>query len=291
MKRNVLFFLLAFLSFSPLSVHAEEEAPVPASPPILSEAASKIVPHKALYKVSLAKARHDSALHDVSGTMLFDMADACDGWTVHQHMQMQFSYEGAERDDVTSAIVTWESKDGKSFVFNIKRTVGGQLNEAYKGRASMASNGGVARYTYPRDKEPLTLPSGVMFPISHTTEILEKAKTGEKLFTKRVFDGSDEEGSAEVSAFIRGTINEIPEVAVPEEVRKNPLVMGQPAWPVRLAFYSPKAPTSEPDYEMDMVLQENGVARSMVIDYGEFSVSGTLIKIEPVESAGCTTPK
>jgi hypothetical protein len=42
-----------------------------------------------------------------------------------------------------------------------------------------------------------------------------------------------------------------------------------------------------PDYEMDLVMQENGIARSMRIDYGEFSVKGELVKLDTETSTSC----
>jgi hypothetical protein len=70
------------------------------------------------------------------------------------------------------------------------------------------------------------------------------------------------------------------------KLKTNPL-LEQPAWPVRMAFYKLNTETGEPDYEMNLTLLANGVARDMQLDYGDFSVSGVLTHIEPLPSAGC----
>jgi len=289
MKDYILFPALAVLIACGGPAFAQETVSPPAS---LAASPAKVVPHKALYKVSLAKVKHSSSLHDVSGTMVFDLADACDGWTVHQHMKMQFAHDEGDIEEVTSSIVTWEAKDEKSFVFNVRRVTGAKEDESYKGRATMGEHGGVAKYSFPADKEDVALASdGTLFPIAHTMMILDKARAGEKLFSRQVFDGSDLEGSAEVSTFIRPRVAQIPDATLTDELRKNPLVAGQGAWPVRLAFYPPKGQASEPDYEMEMDLQDNGIARSMVIDYGEFSVAGTLTKLELADPIACGEAK
>lgn len=262
-----------------------------AMPCAAQEATIKIAPHRALYKMSLARVKNGSAIHDVSGTMLFDWADACDGWAIQQHMKLHFIYAEGDEQDLSSNVVTWESKDGKKYNFTIRRTSNGQPDESFKGRASLSEmGGGTVDYAIPKDRKEVALTAGVMFPSAHTEMILRKALAGEKMFTKLVFDGSDEAGSANISAFIGGKQDKIQETDLSQDLKKNPL-LDQPAWPVRLAFYKPEAQTTEPDYEMDLTLQANGVARSMTIDYGDFAVTGVLASVEPATQIPCSDVK
>ncbi|TWA83515.1 uncharacterized protein DUF1849 [Azospirillum brasilense] len=61
-------------------------------------AAANILPHRAVYKMSLLSARNSSKVSDVRGRMLFEWADACDGWTTEQRFQLRFVY--AEGDEM-----------------------------------------------------------------------------------------------------------------------------------------------------------------------------------------------
>ncbi len=70
------------------------------------------------------------------------------------------------------------------------------------------------------------------------------------------------------------------------KLKNNPL-LAEPSWPVRMAFFKIDTETGEPDYEMNLNLLANGVARTMQIDYGDFSVTGTLSDIEPIPGPGC----
>ncbi len=70
------------------------------------------------------------------------------------------------------------------------------------------------------------------------------------------------------------------------KMKNNPL-LSPPSWPVRMAFFKIDTETGEPDYEMNLNLLANGVARTMQIDYGDFSVTGTLSDIEPIPAPGC----
>lgn len=270
--------------------------PSPSSPdPVAPVGSPGLTPHRAIYAVTLAHTKNGVGIHDVSGKMFFELTDACDGWAVQQHMQLRFAFPEGDMSEVASDIVTWEAKDGKKFNFNVRRVTNGKEDENYKGRASMEANGGIAHYTTPADKADVEIPASALFPMAHTSMIVQKAKAGDKLFTRRVFDGSDEEGSADVSAFIGTPLDPKADADLAESLRGNPLLAGHKAWPTRLAFYSlggdSKSETGEPDYEMDMLMQDNGIARSMTIDYGDFSVAGVLVSLEKGPSFECNGTK
>jgi hypothetical protein len=248
---------------------------------------AQLAPHRAIYRMSLASVKNGSPIGDVSGKMLFDWADACDGWAIQQRLMLHFSYAEGDDSDLTSSVVTWESKDGKKYNFNVRRASDGKETETFRGRATLDDKGGVGRYTMPKDKKAVELPVGALFPSAHTAAIIEKAKAGEKMFTKRVFDGSDEDGAADISAFIGDKIGAYEPKDPNAKLAKDNALLQAHAWPVRLAFYKPQTETGEPDYEMDLVLQENGVARSMHMDYGDFTVTGELESLEAAASSGC----
>jgi hypothetical protein len=244
-----------------------------------------IVPHRAIYDMTLTSVKNGSNISGVSGRMLFEWADVCDGWAVQQHLKLHFSYAEGDESDVTSTEVTWESKDGKRYNFNIRRVSDGKETEHYVGKAELTDAGGTATYTVPENKS-MKLPAGAMFPSAHTKLILQKAVAGEKLFSRRVFDGSDEDGSNDVSVFINPSVAKWQDASLNARLKDSPLLTPA-SWPVRMAFYKINTETGEPDYEMNLNLLGNGVARTMQIDYGDFSVTGTLSDIEALPSPGC----
>jgi len=68
--------------------------------------------------------------------------------------------------------------------------------------------------------------------------------------------------------------------------KNNPLLTEAP-WPVHLAFFKVRPETPEPDYEMDMSLLPNGVVKTMKVDYGDFSVIGTLEEAQALRPVPC----
>ena len=54
------------------------------------------------------------------------------------------------------------------------------------------------------------------------------------------------------------------------------------AWPVSIAYYDrdyPERGERTPDYQLTFVLHENGVARSMALNYGSFQLVGSLVDL------------
>lgn len=250
-----------------------------------------IIPHRAIYNLSLASTKNGSSVKGVSGKMMFEWNDACDGWTVQQHMHLHFNLGENGESSVASTEITWESKEGDKFNFNIRRVTDGKETEKYQGKAALGPQGGSVTYSVPEGKTE-TLPAGSLFPSAHTRLLLQKAQSGEKFFVRHVFDGSDEEGSNDVSAFISPSPTESQNAELPASLKDNNLLNAQ-EWPIRLAYFKQTGETGETgesDFEMNLNLLSNGVAKAIRIDYNDFSVQGTLAALEPLPKHDCNAP-
>lgn len=250
-------------------------------------AAVEIAPHRAIYGMTLGSVRSNSPVADVRGHMMFEWADACDGWTIEQRFQLNFLYAEGDQMTMTTNYVTWESKDGLNYRFNVRKLVSGELDEEVRGEAVLEPDaaGGWARYLRP---EPLTreLAPGTLFPTRHTIELLGRAVAGERFFTRAVFDGADTEGATEISAVVTDPVEAgaVEPDAVDGDAAE--LLTGR-AWPVRLAFFPTDSVDGLPEYEMTLVLLANGVAKSMLIDYGDFTVSAVLEELQALPRLNC----
>jgi hypothetical protein len=232
-------------------------------------------PHRALYDLKLVNTKPGGKINNVTGRMMFAWDDACEGWTIEQRLDMDYQYEGGGGQNTKTSLATWESKDAQRFRFAVRRATNGKTTEAFSGYAQMASTA-MAHYTEPADMD-VPLATTTLFPTLHTLELLHQAKAGNRIFTREVFDGADEQGRNTISAFIGNpqTVMNIP--GVPHAK----LLAGR-AWPVRMAFFAPDNTSGMPDYEMSMLLQENGIARTLTIEYSEFAVEATLRELEPL---------
>lgn len=266
------------LLLSPALSAQPVRAVAPLSPPTAT--ASEIAPHRAIYRMTLKSARNSSKVADVQGSMLFEWADACDGWTTEQRFQLQFVYAEGEAMNMNTSYTTWEGKNGQRYRFNVRKLVNGELDEEVRGEATVDSTGaGNAHFVRPEELD-MPLPKGTLFPAAHTVAIIDHAQRNDRFFTATVFDGADAEGTTEISAVLPAPQDDGVGLT-------DPLVRGHKAWPVRMAFFPTDSDAAEPEYEMGIRLQPNGVATGMVIDYGDFTVDAILEKIEALPKPRC----
>ncbi|QJE72563.1 cell envelope integrity EipB family protein [Aerophototrophica crusticola] len=252
-----------------------------AMPAWSAQAVPDIAPHLATYKLSLASARSQSPVSGVDGKMTFAWNDSCDAWTIEQRFQVNFIYAEGEQMELNTSYATWEAKDGRSYRFNVKKLSNGELEEELRGEATLdGGQGGVARFSKPEAKE-VKLAPGTMFPTAHTLKLLAQVNTPETFLSAPVFDGAESDGPSGVGALIGK-----PRPVAPAQVDAAELLKGK-AWQVFLAFFPTDPLEALPEYETSLVLLENGVVRSMVIDYGEFKVDVELESLERRPKGPC----
>lgn len=237
--------------------------------------------HRALYKVSLARAATSSEIIDVRGRMGFEWRDDCDGWAIEQRYLMSFSRASGDGYEISSQYTTWESKAGDVYRFIIDRERGGGT-EHIEGRAVMplplGSGEGKATFNSPSRQEFL-LSKDTMMPTEHTLRLISEARKGKRFFRAMVFDGSEVEAGSLVSAVVG------PPKSGPMPI-EHPALAGD-FWPVRLAFFKAGQAESSPDFEMSVDLLANGIARRMLLDYGDIRVAMTLERLETIDNRAC----
>jgi hypothetical protein len=246
-------------------------------------AAIEVTPHKAIYEMALRSSAGGGDIADVRGTMEFEWADSCDGWTVDQRSVMTFLYNTGDEVDLGWNLVSWESKDGLRYRFYVRKFQNGEMYEELRGDARLygAGKSGIARYTLPAPKQ-VELPAGTLFPTAHSLALLENAAAGKPFLWADVFDGSDEAGLFGVGA----VIVERREATAAAEGRSALLSAG-PSWHVSLAFFPAAGQGAEPEHEQRLRLHANGVVEDLVLDYGDFSVSATLKRVEKLPPPDC----
>ncbi len=210
--------------------------------------------------------------------MVLQVVDTCDGWTLDQRIALTISDpKGGELNSYIT-FASWESKDGSRFSFRQQTRFGDHLVEESSGRAELdASTGGTAYYTKPEEIE-IVLPPGTVFPTRHTDRVIEGAMAGESQVAVIVFDGSSLDNPSNVYAFIVPP-REMAELAEGEGPRMT--------WPIYLAFFPMTKASAVPEVEIGMLLQDDGVARSVDLDYGDFAIHGELLEFEVIAPKDC----
>jgi hypothetical protein len=261
-----------FLGLAAMPVEAA--GPVPAAPGTAApEIEAGIQPHRAFYEAKLERVSSSSEVIAVTGSMVFEWRDDCEGWGVDQAFLLGFSYASGMTLDVRSSYNTWEAKDGSRYTAKIDRDTGGETT-AYSIDATPSS----AKFTGPEDVE-FPLAPGTYFPTRHTLELIEMAAAERRFLSVPVFDGSEIEPASQVSAVVGKARTAPPPIegeAMMETYR-----------PIQLAFFKPDQESPLPDFEMRLDLQQNGIARDLLIDYGDFVVGMKLSGLELLDRSGC----
>jgi hypothetical protein len=215
--------------------------------------------------------------------MAYEVIDACEGWATRQRMTMSITDRDGQEVDTVSDYATYEAKDNSRLRFSLTQSTGGAVSQRIAGEAELKPDGsGIVRYSEPAGREE-ALPAATMLPTRHTVLSIETARAGRRLLVGPLFDGTSDEGEQDTTTIILGWN------AAPEATPRFPLLAGQGSARMRIAFFqhgNASGGASSPDYEVGLRYYENGVADDLVMDFGEFSVRGTLLELTAVPG-GC----
>jgi hypothetical protein len=232
-----------------------------------------LLPHRAIYDLSLKHADPGSGIADARGLMVMEWVDACEGHTLNQRLHVELVRQEGPMFISDSHMSSWESKDGAAFRFSSRSEVNGRLDEAVDGHGMLEPAGGHVVFTKPAGGS-LTLPKGTLFPTRHAVLLLDRAAAGDRHFTALVFDGAHVDSLREVVAFI-GRRKEAGKYEGAGRDLLGPLA----SWAVQLAFYPTGRADGVPEYEVGYLMFANGVVADAILDYGDFALSGRLTSV------------
>lgn len=248
-----------------------------------AHAATQIQPHRAVYELSLAKARSSRSASQVDGRMTFAWKDVCDGWSIEYDTAMDIVFAKQGTQSVKWTYTSWESDDSTRMRFFLKRAMNGQRTLKRRGRARKGPDGGTAVITEPERTE-VPLEPGTMFPGEHSRALLRAARNGERFVYADVFDGTGEnEGLFAANAVILDSEGgNAPDV-------DSPLLADVPSWRINLAFFAPEADRDDgtPQSEQSVRYYANGIAGTLTLDYGDFVVRAELTELKALDRPEC----
>ena len=104
-------------------------------------AATQLVPHRAIYEMTLDEARSASGITGIDGRMVFEFTGSqCDGYSLNMRMvtEMTDSQGQSNLTDLRSS--TWEQGDGEKFRFQSAQYLNDKLGDVTMGRAVRADS-------------------------------------------------------------------------------------------------------------------------------------------------------
>jgi len=250
----------------------------------------KLVAHRAIYEMTLDDARTPSGITGIDGRMVFEFTGSeCDGYSLNMRMVTQMTDSQGQTNLTDLRSSTWEQGDGQKFRFQSAQYLNDKLGDVTMGRAVRESpNEAIKVKLSQPSRAELNLSGQVLFPTQHSLALINAARSGQSLFQARIYDGSEKGRKVyDTTAFIGRKVEAGADADKLEPAAKEKGLYQLASWPVSIGYFEPKGGDLTPSYQIDFRLYENGVSRELLIDYGDFSIHGTLTALEYLKPAEC----
>jgi hypothetical protein len=264
--------------------------PVVAAPP-----ADRVLlaPHRAIYDLKLAKSRGSRGIDGVRGRILYDFSGStCEGYQLQfrQVSELDSGEGNAALSDLRST--TWEDGEGKEFRFNSENLFNERRTDIVNGHAERNAKTVTVSLTKPKEKK-FTVPNTAVFPTEHMRRIIAAAREGKSVLEFPVYDGSESGEKLYNTLTVIGRLIEPGDKAPGDASAKIPALAKLARWPVTISYFDRTDKKSEqggeetPVYSISFELYENGISRSLTLDYTDFTISGEMTSLEMKNSKPC----
>ncbi|MEX0693083.1 MAG: DUF1849 family protein [Rhodospirillales bacterium] len=241
---------------------------------------AELVPHQAIYKMTLASKSPTSRFNGLSGASVSLIERGCEGWVVTEQVVMTMLTVAGGAIEREMNFKARESRDGKNYFFHSDSITNGEKN-TYSGSARRADNGEAeAEFVTPRPFE-MPLPKDTLFYIGTTEWLLDLARSEKRTGERFAFDGTDDEGPQKVTAFI------LPDGIGGKGVPGDQSLLDKKAWQARLAFFKTGSQESRPEFEISLRLLENGVITHFELIFDDLIVDQVLQDVLPARDEQC----
>ncbi len=254
-----------------------------------AKAPVRLVPHRAVYDLSLLRSEGSKGVESATGRIAMEFGgDACDGYTLKYRQVTVLDSSEAGRRTLDVQTATYETGDGLSMRFKSTSTTQGLVRDGIDGDAQLRPDGSLdVRFKQPRD-DTFAATGQPVFPTEHMKRLIGMARKGEHTYSARVYDGSDDGKKVYETLSLIGNRIEPGTGGQMEEPARQEALAQTPRWPVTISYFEEGNADRAPAYTISFELYENGIARALKINYGEFALKGDLKSLEvPSVASAC----
>jgi EipB-like len=246
---------------------------------------SVLAPHRAVYDLELKDSSDRSGIKGLTGRMVYDFnGSACDGFTTTFRYVTKIN-TGEDDRVADQQTTTFESGDGKEFRFITKNFVDQTLDKETRGSAIESGSSLAVEVTKPAEASYKLDAS--FFPTTHLVDMLTRAEKGEKFYEANIFDGTEDADRTLTTTVIIGDKNKA--AVEGDDKAIGATIPGKDYFPVSISYFDVKSDKGEeePIYQIGFKLYENGITRDLVMDYGDFSMTGKLVDLKVYDKPDC----
>ena len=255
-------------------------------------AGAPFMAHQALYELKLLKSRGSATINSANGRILYNFTgSACEGYT--SDFRQVSELETGEGKNTLSDLrsTSWEDGAGKSYRFKIDTRMNDGDPSLIDGIAERDGDHVTVKLKQPVVKT-FTLAGSTVFPTEQIHRIIAAARGGKSVLELSVYDGSDTgEKVYNTLTVIGAPIPGDRKIAESDPSTDSDAMKKLTRWPVTVSYYDqaskPNSGEQTPVYAMSFELYENGVSRSLVLDYNDFVIGGTMGKFNVKDSKPC----
>jgi len=250
--------------------------------------AATIVPHRAIYDLTLLRANEGASLQSASGKLAFEIdGSSCDGFTVNFRMATKYRQDDGSAALIDTLTTTFENAGATELRHQLKESVNGKVRDtdriSFNRKTPDAEGTGEMKS---KPDETFTVPAGAALPMQHQLKLMALGEAGGGRDSSIVFDGSDGAKAFRAISFVG---RPKPPGSVARDAA-NPAAValkGDVAWPMTVSYYALDGDSETPEYQVSFDMYDNGVATGLVLDYGDFALSGKLTDLKLLDKPSC----
>jgi EipB-like len=248
-----------------------------------------LVPHRAVYELSLGKVRGKGTIQNARGRILYDFSgNVCEGYNLEfrQVAELDNGEGKVSVSDLRSN--SWEDGTARSYRFASQNYLNQRLLDAVDGKAERNTGAVAVTLTKPEARK-VDLDAAIVFPTEHVRRIIQAAREGQTILEFPIYDGSETGQKVYNSLTVIGRVIPPGERDSADAASGNQALAGLRRWPVTVSYFERNKPAGEqtPVYSISFDIYENGISRTLVLDYNDFSISGVLKVLDLKDTKPC----
>ncbi len=250
--------------------------------------AATVAPHRAVYDLTLLRASEGSGVQSANGRLAFEIeGSTCDGFTVSFRMATKYLPREGKHTLIDTMTTTYEGPGALNFRHQLKEMIDRVEKEDVRINVSRPAAGEQGEGTMStKPGETFTIEPDTMFPMQHQLRLMALGKAGGGRDSSVIYDGSDGPEAYRAISFV-GKAK--PAGAIARD-GANPAAapLGKVgSWPMTVSYFKLEGGSETPEYQVSFDMYENGVANGLVLDYGDFALSGTLRDLKMLPEPSC----